>query len=265
MKDAPPPLLNRVARKLRSFGMRSQLDAYLSSMAADNPLRGLPTRIVGDASSDPTEFFTHYDGFGYWVATKLAHANRRRRILDIGSPKAQNAMLSAAHDVTAIVLADCSDTFSAVTYVHHDVTLPLPFAAKSFDCFTSTVALPLVGLGRYGDRVDANCIPNVISELGRVMSDDAELLVSMALGPNLLAFNNHWCLDLETILRLFKGWRLVDAVADGWSSPKVRPTGQASQRFVKPEQLPAIAEGDYRVVFCAFVRDSAQSGAIGHP
>ena len=145
MKDAPPPLLNRVARKLRSFGMRSQLDAYLSSMAADNPLRGLPTRIVGDASSDPTEFFTHYDGFGYWIATKLAQANRRR-ILDIGSPKGQNAMLSAVHDVTAIVLADCSDRFSAVTYVHHDVTLPLPFAARSFDCFTSTVALPLVGL-----------------------------------------------------------------------------------------------------------------------
>ena len=76
MKDAPPPLLNRVARKLRSLGMRSQLDAYLGSMAADNPLRGLPARIVGDASSDPTEFFTHYDGFAYWVATKLAHANR---------------------------------------------------------------------------------------------------------------------------------------------------------------------------------------------
>jgi hypothetical protein len=255
MKDAPPPLLNRVVRKLRSFSMRPELKAYLSSMSADNPLRGLPAQIVGDASSDPTEFFTHYDGFGYWVAKKLAREDRRHRILDIGSPKMQNAILSAFNDVTAIVLADCSDRFSAVTYVLHDVIRPLPFAAKTFDCFTSTVALPLIGLGRYGDRVDANCLPNLVSELGRVMSDDAELLVSMTLGPNLLAFNNGWYLDLETIRRVFVGWRLTEAVVDNWSSPSTVLDTDPSRRFVTPEQLPVISRGDYRVVFCAFVRD----------
>jgi hypothetical protein len=236
--------------------MRSKLDAYLSAMSADNPLRGLPARIVGDASSDPTEFFTHYDAFGYWIAERLARSNRRRRILDIGSPKTQNAILSASHDVTAIVLADCSDGFSAVTYIQHDVTQPLPFLAASFDCFTSTVALPLIGLGRYGDRIDPNSLPNLVSELGRIMSDDSELFVSMAFGPSLLVFNNHWCLDLEAILRVFKGWRLVDAVADNWSSPKVQRAGSLSQRFVKPEHLPVIHKGDYRVIFCAFVRES---------
>jgi hypothetical protein len=255
MKDAPPPFLNRAARKLRSFFMRSELEIYLATMSADNPLRGLPARIVGDASSDPTEFFTHYDAFAYWVATKLPREDRRRRILDVGSPKTQNAILSASHDVTAIVLADCSDRFSAVTYVSHDVSRPLPFAAKTFDCFTSTVALPLIGLGRYGDRVDANCLPNLVSELGRVMSDDAELLVSMTLGPNLLAFNNGWYLELETIRRVFAGWRLAEAVVDNWSSPRTVPDGEPFRRFVTPEQLPVISRGDYRVVFCAFVRD----------
>lgn len=256
MKDAPPPLLNRARRKFRSFFMRSELDAYLATMSSDNPLKGLPVRIVGDASSDPTEFFTHYDAFGYWVAEKLAQTSGRQRILDIGSPKAQNAILSAYHDVTAVVLADCSDRFSAVRYVQHDVTRALPFPAGSFSCFTSTVALQLIGLGRYGDRVDANCLPNLISELRRVMSDDATLFVSLALGPSMLAFSNQWCLDLETIVRLFKGWRLVDTIADNWSSPRVEFEGDASRRFVKPEQLPSvIAEGDYRVVFCAFVRD----------
>lgn len=55
--------------------MRSQLDAYLGAMSVDNPLRGLPARIVGDASSDPTEFFTHYDAFGYWIAERLGRTN----------------------------------------------------------------------------------------------------------------------------------------------------------------------------------------------
>jgi hypothetical protein len=254
MKNALPAFLERLVRKLRSFVMRSELDAYLATMSADNPLRGLPVRIVGDASADPTEFFTHYDAFGYWVAKRLARGDRRRRILDIGSPKKQNAILSAFHDVTAIVLADCSDQFSAVTYVRHDVTLPLPFPDRSFDCFTSTVALNLVGLGRYGDRVDANGIPHLISEISRVASADAELLISMPMGPNLLSFNNHWCFDLETIEHLFTGWRLKDAVADSWPAGQIGPGGDASRRFVKPDQLLAIAEGDYRVLFCAFVR-----------
>lgn len=256
MKDAPPPLLNRVVRKLRALSMRPRLNSYLASMSRDNPLRGLPVRIVGDASSDPTELFTHYDAFGYWIANRFACGNRRLRILDIGSPKTQNAILSASHDVTAIVLADCYDRFSAVSYVLHDVTQPLPFPDHTFDCFTSTVALPLIGLGRYGDCLDADGLPNLISELGRVMSDDAELLVSLTLGPNLLAFNNGWFLDLETIQRIFKGWRLVEAIADGWSSPKTKAEGDPLKRFVGPEQFAEIKRGDYRVVFCAFVRSS---------
>jgi hypothetical protein len=225
-------------------------------MSPQNPLRGLPVRIVGDASADPTEFFNHYDAFGYWVAAKLARGARRRRIFDVGSPKAQNAILSAYHDVTAALLADCSDRFSAVTYIEHDVTLRLPFPAQSFDCFTSTVALPLIGLGRYGDCVNGDSLPNLISELGRVMTDDAELFVSMTVGPNLLAFNNGWYLDLDMIKTLFTGWRLVEAVVDNWSSPRKAMEGDASRRFLSAQQLPVIHEGDYLVVFCAFVRDS---------
>jgi SAM-dependent methyltransferase len=257
MSAARPALAARVRRKLRSFFMRDELDAYLATMSTDNPLRGLPVWIVGDTSADPTEFFTHYDAFGYWVAQHLARGNRRR-ILDIGSPKTQNAILSASHDVTALVLADCSDSLSAVNYVRHDVTRPLPFADGAFDCITSTVSLNLVGLGRYGDRVDADAIPNLIGELTRVAAPDARMLISLPSGPNLLAYNNHWCFDLEHIVRLFRGWRLVEALADGWSSPKAGTSrADASRRFVRPDGLPPMQTGDYRVVFCNFVRDGA--------
>jgi SAM-dependent methyltransferase len=260
MSAARPALADRVRRKLRWFFMRSELDAYLATMSADNPLRGLPVRIVGDASADPTESFTHYDAFGYWIARHLARGNRRRRILDIGSPKTQNAILSASHDVTALVLADCSDSLSAVNYVRHDVTRPLPFPDGAFDCITSTVSLNLVGLGRYGDRVDADAIPNLIGELSRVAAPGAQLLVSLPLGPNMLAYNNHWCFDLEQIQRLCKGWRLAGTLVDGWSSPKAGAPGvDASHRFVKPEELPPMQAGDYRVTFCDFVRDRADT------
>ena len=255
MSDVRPALADRVRRKLRSFFMRGELEAYLATMSAGNPLRGLPVRIVGDASADPTEFFTHYDAFGYWVARQLVRGNRRRSILDIGSPKTQNAILSASHDVTALVLADCSDSLSAIKYVRHDVTRPLPFSDGAFDCITSTVSLNLVGLGRYGDRVDADAIPNLIGELSRVAAPQTELFVSLPSGPNLLAYNNHWCFDLEQIQRLFQGWQLAEALADRCSSPKSGVAGtDASRRFVTPDQLPQLEPGDYRVVFCNFVR-----------
>ncbi|MDD1518421.1 DUF268 domain-containing protein [Bradyrhizobium sp. DASA03005] len=249
----------RFVRKLRIPFMYRRLSAYLASMSADSPLKGVPVRVVGDAWGDPTELFSHYDAFGYWVAARLARTNKRRRVLDIGSPKKQNAILSAFHDVSALVLADCGDQFSAVHYLIHDVTLPLPFSAGSFDCFTSAVTLNLVGLGRYGDRIDANGIPNLISELDRVMSDDGELLISVPSGPSQLAFNNHWCFDIHLIQRLFKGWRLESVVVDGWSSPSISQSGRdPARRFVGLDELPAMRQGDYRVVFCAFVREASR-------
>jgi hypothetical protein len=235
--------------------MRPQLKTYLASMSRNNPLKGLPVRIVGDAWGDPTELFSHYSAFGYWVAAKLAREDGRQRILDVGSPKTQNAIFSASHDVTAVVLADCSDPLSAVNYVLHDVSRPLPFSDKSFDCFTSTVSLPLLGLGRYGDRVDPDCLPNFVSELARVMSDSGRLLFSFTSGPNLLAFNNGWFLDLDTIKRLFNGWRLAEAVVDNWSSPKEKTQTDVGQRFVTLEENLDISRGDYRVVFFEFVRE----------
>lgn len=244
----------KVARKLRIPLMHQALSSYLNSMAAENPLRGLPARIVGDAWGDPIELLSHYSAFGYWAAAKLAAGGRRFRILDLGSPKTQNAIFSASHELTAVVLADCSDRFSSVNYVLHDVSNRLPFPDKAFDYFTSTVSLSLIGLGRYGDRLDPDCLPRFISELGRVMSDDGRLLFSLTSGPNLLAFNNGWFLDFETIKHLFGDWVLVEAVVDNWSSPKEKIEGDASVRFETMDQNLAIPRGDYRVVFFEFAR-----------
>lgn len=248
-------LATRVARKLRIPFMYRRLEAYLASMSADNPLKGMPVRVVGDAWGDPTELFSHYSAFSYWVAAKLARDNRRYRILDIGSPKTQNAIFSASHDVTAVVLADCSDRLSAVNYVLHDVSQPLPFPDKSFDCFTSTVSLPLVGLGRYGDQVKADCLPDLILELERVMRDGGRLFFSFTSGPNLLAFNNSWFLDFDTIKSLFRGWRLVEALVDNWSSPRAVPQGDASRRFAAVNENVMVRRGDYRVIFFEFVKE----------
>jgi len=258
MRDPPPPWSERIYRKLRSATLRPRLADYLAGMTPSHPLRGIPARIVGDVSADPTEFFDHYDAFAAWAAQRVFARPGRQKTLDVGSVKLMNGVLAAVHDVTSLVLADCGDRISGVRYVRHDIADPLPFAAHIFDVFTSMVSLPLVGLGRYGDRMDVNCLPRFVAELGRVMKPDADLLVSMCLGRNVLNFNNGWFLDMPTIARVFEGWRIVDHLVDRQSSPHgTRPDGE---RFSKDSSVEDMTLGNYHVVFL-HLRRSSGAGA----
>lgn len=248
MRDAAPPLLNRVYRKLRKLVFYPTYKRYLSGIASGHPLHGIPSRLTGDASGDPTEFFDHYDAFAYWAAKKIFARGVRLKILDVGSMKMMNGILSAAHDVTSLVLADCCDRLSNVNYVRHDVADSLPFPEHSFDVFTSMVSLPLVGLARYGDRLDPDCLVKLVAELGRVVKPDGELLISMCLGKNVLNFNNGWFFDMPTMEHLFDGWIVVDRLVDQKSSPYGNSL-DPSQRFTTDTSVDKIRFGDYRVVF----------------
>jgi hypothetical protein len=216
--------------------------------------------LVGDSSGDPHEFFNHYCAFAFWstkkIEAKYELVNRKLQILDVGSPKMMNSVISVRHNVKSVVLADCQDSISNIDYTYHDISNPLPFPDSSFDVFTSTVSLPLVGLARYGDKLDANCLPNFVKELGRVMSNDAELFISMCLGPNLLAFNNGWFLNIETIQNIFQDWVLVDKLVDSWSSPHGNKKGTIASRFTTDTDVKDIPSGDYHVVFLHFRREA---------
>lgn len=252
--DFIPPLITKIIRKVGVIFLQSQLKNYLSDMGEENILRNKSYALVGNASADPTEFYTHYDAFSYWIFKKIG--NEQKKILDVGSPKIMVSSLSANNQVTSLVLADCKDTFSEVLYIYHDVADPLPLPDASFNCLTSTVALPLIGLGRYGDKLDPNCLHNFLIELDRVMMPDSDLYVSMCLGPDFLSFNNGWFLELNTIKELFKGWELIEAIVDLCASSKSSLACNYNDRFVDAVTygFSEIKQGDYRVVFCHFYR-----------
>ena len=255
MRDAAPPILNRLYRKFRKLTLYPRYREYLAGIGSGHPLYGIPARMVGDASADPTEFFDHYDAFAYWAADRISKRGGRLRTLDLGSTKMMNGILSVQHDVTAMVLADCGDRISGVRYVQHDVADRLPFDDRSFDVFTSMVSLPLLGLARYGDRLDPDCLINLVRELGRVMKPDGELMVSMCLGRNVLNFNNGWFFDMPTMQRLFAGWSVVDRLVDRKSSPYGDSIDPA-ERFSVDTSIEGIAFGDYRVVFLHLRREA---------
>ena len=74
MRDAAPPILNRIYRKLRSLSLYPSYREYLAGIGPGHPLHGIATRMVGDASADPTEFFDHYDAFACWAARRCGRS-----------------------------------------------------------------------------------------------------------------------------------------------------------------------------------------------
>lgn len=257
MRDLIPPIFEKIRRKLAVIKQRTQAKKFIEAVFLDSPLYNLPVKLVGDSSGDPREFLNHYSAYGFWLANKLKASSTgkdKTSILDVGSPKMINAILSAEHDITAVVLADCKDSITNIKYVYHDVTEPLPFEDSLFDMFTSTVSLPLIGLARYGDKLDANSLVKFIRELDRVMKPDGELILSMCLGPNILAFNNGWFLDISTIQKLFKNWTLVDKLVDRWSASS-GTYDESKPRFTEDTDISGIPLGHYNVIFLHFKKN----------
>lgn len=254
------PIVRRVIRKLRTLAIYGRYRRYCDALVPGHPLHGIKTRLVGDARADPTEFFDHYAAFAFWAASRLSSRIGQCRVLDLGSPKMFTGMLSVRHEVTSMVLADCGDAISNVCYIRHDVSDPLPFADASFDAFTSTVSLPLIGLARYGDRLNADCLPALIRELARVLRADGELIISMCLGRNVLNFNNGWFLDLPTIERLFSGFELLDFLVDEKSLTGGKIM-EMPMRFTRESAVTQTPVGAYRVVFLRFGRREGHDSA----
>lgn len=169
--------------------------------------------LVSDSTTSPHEVFAHYDAFYFWIGRDIWQKSKLY-ILDIGGKKIMNAYLSANNFVTAVNLVSPVDTISNVNYIVADVTKKLPFTDSYFDLFISPVSLNLIGLGRYGDNIDAKAIPELIQELSRVMKDDSVMYISMILGRERIQFNHHYVFCFETIEKLFHGWKIIDYLVD---------------------------------------------------
>lgn len=244
-------LASKIQHGVKVFKIEKKLKEFLAQIDESHPFKSYPVANVGDCSASPKEFFSHYDAYCYWMVEKLRGLPGRKKILDVGNEKIANAVNSVNHDVTALVLMDCEDRLSKVNYVIHDISEALPFEDNVFDVFTSCASLHLVGLGRYGDRLNAYALPRFIKELDRVMKPTSDLIFSFTYGPNCLQFNKGWIFNYESIVEMFSQWKLVDYLIDNHSVPNPIPY---KERFSKDLDLSNVEDGQYRVIFLHFKR-----------
>jgi hypothetical protein len=160
---------------------------------------------------------------------------------------------------------------SKVKYIKHDVFYPLPFPDRFFDIFISPATLHLVGLGRYGDKLDPYTLFNFLNELKRVLRKNADIFICVPLGKNALIFNHHYIFEFDTIVKVFDGFDLVDYFVDEWAGVPgyTAPTDLKAlglnkfkfseniltsfkNRFTKDVNVSSLNLGEYKIIYLHF-------------
>jgi ubiquinone/menaquinone biosynthesis C-methylase UbiE len=89
--------------------------------------------------------------------------------------------------------------------------LALPFADGSVHSLSSVCVIEHIGLGRYGDPLDAHGTDKAATELVRVLAAGGSLYVTVPVAEeSRVEFNAHRTFTREHVLRLFSRLELVE-------------------------------------------------------
>ena len=155
-----------------------------------------------------TPFDPHYFHQGNWIARRLASAQPAQHV-DVGSSILTMGVLSA-HVPTIFV--DYRPLMTKQTGLHcvaGDITR-LPFADQSIGSLSSLHVIEHIGLGRYGDPLNAEGARQAAAELQRVVARGGRLYLSTPIGRERVCFNAHRVFSPNTILSWFSQLQLMD-------------------------------------------------------
>lgn len=163
-----------------------------------------------------TPFDPHYLFQAAWIARHLA-----ARASEGGSSDARIRHVDVASDVKVIVTMSAFVPIEFVDVRPLAVSLPglecragdltrLPYPDRSLESISCLHVIEHIGLGRYGDPLDADGPAHAAAELARVLAPGGRLYVSTPVGCERIEFNAHHVFDPERFAGLFPGLRVVE-------------------------------------------------------
>jgi hypothetical protein len=148
-----------------------------------------------------TPFDPHYFYQGNWLARRLADARPRQHV-DIGSSVLTVGVLSAHVPTIFVDYRPLVVRQSGLSCVAADINF-LPFADRSIASLSCLHVIEHVGLGRYGDPINADGARLAAGELQRLVDHGGTLYLSTPIGRERVCFNAHRVFAPATILSWF--------------------------------------------------------------
>ena len=144
-----------------------------------------------------------------WCAGRIA-AQRPVAHVDVGSSVKSLALVAQFVPVRFVDIRAVDIIVPGFTFVGGSV-LELPFATGSVASLSSLCVIEHIGLGRYGDPVDAWGSEKAAAELSRVLAPGGDLYISVPVdASNRIYFNAHRAFTRDYVLTCFKDLVLVE-------------------------------------------------------
>lgn len=151
---------------------------------------------------------------------------------DVGSSAKTIGILSQFIPTTMIDIRPIDLKLNNLSFIKGSI-LKLPFEDGALQSISSICVIEHIGLGRYGDPIDAFGSEKAISELKRVLAVDGNLFISLPVFPeSRIFFNDCRAFSRKHILELFSELELIEekyqygrAMYDSFDSEKGFGTG----------------------------------------
>lgn len=153
-----------------------------------------------------TEFDRHYVYHPAWAARVLAQTKPAIHI-DISSTLHFCSIVSAFVPIEFYDYRPANLALANLTSRAADLT-SLPFASKSITSLSCMHVVEHIGLGRYGDPLDADGDIKAMAELQRVVGTGGSLLFVVPIGKPKIIFNAHRIYSHQQIISVFSELRL---------------------------------------------------------
>jgi SAM-dependent methyltransferase len=142
----------------------------------------------------------HYFHQDLWAARRI-HAVRPARHIDIGSRiDGFAAHVLTFMPLTIVDIRPLEDSVEGLTFIQGDATNLAALPDDSVESLSSLHAVEHIGLGRYGDPIDAEGWRRGLDEMRRVLAPDGRFYLSVPIGRERVEFNSHRVFAPSTIV-----------------------------------------------------------------